>query len=72
MKITGKGGKQRHCPLWPTTIKELIRLIGQRAPTEHVFLNRCGAAVTRFGIHTGWNVMRSGQKFEYRRSLRNE
>ena len=52
VKITSKGGKQRHCPLWPTTIKELTRLVGQRGPTEHVFLNRCGAAVTRFGIHT--------------------
>jgi integrase/recombinase XerD len=52
MRIVGKGGKQRDCPLWPLTIEALIPLLGQRAPTEHVFLNRCGAAVTRFGIHT--------------------
>src|SRR5207253_3539058 len=23
-----------------------------RGPTEHVFLNRCGRPITRFGIHT--------------------
>jgi site-specific recombinase XerD len=50
--ITGKGGKQRHCPMWPLTVKELSRLIDQRAPSEPVFLNRCGAPITRFGIHT--------------------
>jgi integrase/recombinase XerD len=52
VRIVGKGGKQRDCPLWPLTIEALIPLLGQRAPPEHIFLNRCGAAVTRFGIHT--------------------
>ena len=52
VRIVGKGGKQRDCPLWPLTIEALIPLLGQRAPMEHVFLNRYGAAVTRFGIHT--------------------
>jgi integrase/recombinase XerD len=52
VRIVGKGGKQRDCPLWPLTIEALIPLLGHRAPTEHVFLNRRGAPVTRFGIHT--------------------
>lgn len=52
VKIRGKGGKQRYCPLWPLTVKELAGLIGERVPTEHVFLNRRGAPITRFGIHT--------------------
>lgn len=49
--ITGKGGKQRHCPLWPLTARTLTALVGQRARDELVFLNRCGAPMTRFGIH---------------------
>jgi integrase/recombinase XerD len=52
VRIHGKGNKQRLCPLWPHTASELTALIGLRAVTEHVFLNRCGQPITRFGIHT--------------------
>lgn len=52
VQIRGKGNKQRLCPLWPHTASELTASIGARAPTEHVFLNRCGQPITRFGIHT--------------------
>jgi site-specific recombinase XerD len=52
VKIHGKGNKQRLCPLWPHTASKLTASIGARAPTEHVFLNRCGQPITRFGIHT--------------------
>jgi integrase/recombinase XerD len=52
VKIRGKGGKERHCPLWPGTIGELRDLIANRAPQARVFLNRCGHPITRFGIHT--------------------
>lgn len=52
VQIHGKGNKQRLCPLWPHTAHELASSIGARAPTEHVFLNRCGQPITRFGIHT--------------------
>jgi len=52
VSITGKGGKQRHCPLWPLTVQTLTALVGQRRPEEFVFLNRCAAPMTRFGIHT--------------------
>lgn len=52
VKIRGQGGKQRHCPLWPSTIGELSALIANRSPEACVFLNRCGQPITRFGIHT--------------------
>jgi integrase/recombinase XerD len=52
VKIVGKGGKQRHCPLWRLTVTELTALIGQRDDSDRVFLNRYGQPMTRFGIHT--------------------
>lgn len=50
--IRGKGNKSRRCPLWAQTVRELTGLIQGRGPSEHVFLNRCGQPITRFGIHT--------------------
>lgn len=52
VKIRGKGGKERHCPLWQSTVKELAALVAYRSPEARVFLNRCGRPITRFGIHT--------------------
>jgi site-specific recombinase XerD len=52
VQIRGKGNKVRLCPLWPHTATTLVSLIDGRAPSEHVFLNRCGQPITRFGIHT--------------------
>jgi integrase/recombinase XerD len=52
VKIRGKGGKERHCPLWPSTVAELTALNADRAAMAPVFLNRCGRQITRFGIHT--------------------
>jgi len=52
VRILGKGRKERHCPLWPTTLRELTLLTNCRSPAERVFLNRCGHPITRFGIHT--------------------
>lgn len=49
--IHGKGKKQRRCPLWARTVNELLPLVSGRAPAEHVFLNRRGQPLTRFGIH---------------------
>src|SRR5215472_7987878 len=51
VKIRGKGGKQRQCPLWPSTIEELKALIVNRSPVTCVCLNRCGHSMSRFGIH---------------------
>ena len=52
VQVRGKGNKLRRCPLWPQTVVELSSLIANRPPTDHVFLNRCGQPITRFGIHT--------------------
>jgi integrase/recombinase XerD len=51
VKIRGKGGKERQCPLWPSTVEELKPLIADRPPEASVFLNRCGHTITRFGIY---------------------
>ena len=50
--IRGKGNKLRRCPLWQKTVNELLEVIaGREIQSEHVFLNRCGQPLTRFGIH---------------------
>ncbi|MGO9270982.1 MAG: tyrosine-type recombinase/integrase [Terriglobia bacterium] len=49
--IRGKGNKLRRCPLWARTANELLALVSGRAPMEHVFLNRRGQPLTRFGVH---------------------
>ncbi|PYP87235.1 MAG: integrase [Blastocatellia bacterium AA13] len=49
--IRGKGNKKRLCPLWSHTALTLVSLINDRAQSEHVFLNRRGRPITRFGIH---------------------
>jgi len=48
--IGGKGNKRRRCPLWAKTVNELRALVRGREPPEHVFLNRRGQPLTRFGI----------------------
>lgn len=52
VKLHGKGGKIRFCPLWPRTMAALAPLVANRQPDAYLFLNRYGAPVTRFGIHT--------------------
>ncbi|MGO9679551.1 MAG: tyrosine-type recombinase/integrase [Candidatus Sulfotelmatobacter sp.] len=52
VKLYGKGGKTRLCPLWPRTMATLAPLTAGRAQDNHVFLNRYGDPITRFGIHT--------------------
>jgi site-specific recombinase XerD len=52
VNVHGKGRKMRRCPLWPKTAAELSLLVAGRPLTEHVFLNRCGQPLTRFGIYT--------------------
>lgn len=52
VKISGKGGKQRFCPLWSATVSELATIITGGEPSRSLFLNRCGRPITRFGIHT--------------------
>jgi len=51
VKIKGKGGKIRICPLWSLTANTLRTLIADRQDSERVFLNCRGQKITRFGIH---------------------
>jgi len=50
--LHGKGGKDRCCPLWKSTVTVLKQVIGRRSNDAPVFLNQRGQALTRFGIHT--------------------
>lgn len=51
VRLHGKGGKVRICPLWISTTQELAHLIAGRDEKERVFLNRSAQPLTRFGIH---------------------
>jgi site-specific recombinase XerD len=51
VRILGKGGKIRRCPLRKKTALELAQLVAGRSPHDRVFLNRRKQALTRFGIH---------------------
>lgn len=55
VRLHGKGDKWRVCPLWPTTIDLLTRLLqdpaGPPAPTRPVFTSHGTRALTRFGIY---------------------
>ena len=54
VRLCGKGGKERTCPLWPETAEALRAYLQERTPRdprcEQVFLNARGSALTRFGI----------------------
>ncbi|MDE2469964.1 MAG: tyrosine-type recombinase/integrase [Bradyrhizobium sp.] len=52
IKITGKGRKERRCPLLVSTVRILAPLAAGRSPSEPLFLNRRGQPITRFGIFT--------------------
>lgn len=51
VRLHGKGGKVRICPLWASTTAVLKSLVAARSGTERVFLNRRSEPLTRFGIH---------------------
>ena len=51
VKIRGKGGKERLCPLWLVTVQGLTPLVANRPSDQHVFLNRRRHPITRFGVH---------------------
>jgi integrase/recombinase XerD len=51
VRLHGKGGKTRLCPLWPHTANELSSLTVGRSFDQPVFLNRYGRPMTRFGVH---------------------
>ena len=49
--LRGKGNKLRQCPLWTRTVAELTAVVTKRGVEEHVFLNRRGKPLTRFGVY---------------------
>lgn len=51
VRLHGKGGKVRICPLWAATTNTLRDLVAARNVKERVFLNRYSEPLTRFGIH---------------------
>jgi len=54
VEIIGKGRKRRRCPIWKTTAQLLKEMIVDRngfiGTEAHVFLNRSGRPLGRFGI----------------------
>lgn len=51
VRITGKRGKVRFCPLWSLTTRTLRPLVAGRSDNQPTFKNCRGQALTRFGIH---------------------
>ena len=56
VRLLGKGGKSRTCPLWPATASLLRALIAERggytdeSVSSLVFTNARGSALTRYGV----------------------
>lgn len=54
VRLKGKGGKVRYCPIWPHTAG-LLRQLGEQSPAgagaeAHLFTNRQGGQLTRYGV----------------------
>lgn len=58
VEILGKGRKLRTCPLWPSTVEILQKMMSERGQNSesdgHLFTNRLGQPLSRFGI---WNIV---------------
>lgn len=58
VQILGKGRKTRTCPLWKDTVGILKKVMAERVEPmneyDHVFLNRMGNPLSRFGI---WDII---------------
>lgn len=49
--LHGKGGRTRHCPLWPETERVLVEEMTGRTGEDAVFVSRLGTQFTRFGVY---------------------
>lgn len=51
-RLTGKGRKERICPLWPETVMLLKKLLERqpRAPDQRLFVNRYGEPLSASGV----------------------
>jgi integrase/recombinase XerD len=50
VRLRGKGGKERICPLWPETASALRQLISNKLADEAIFRNAFGKPLTRDGV----------------------
>lgn len=52
VRLTGKGRKERICPLWPETVILLKKLLERqpRAPDQRLFVNRYGEPLSASGV----------------------
>jgi integrase/recombinase XerD len=50
VRLYGKGGKERYCPLWSETAEALRRMVRTGATDEPIFRNARGATLTRDGV----------------------
>ena len=52
VRLSGKGRKERICPLWPETVMLLKKLLERqpRAPDERLFVNRYGEPLSASGV----------------------
>lgn len=52
VRLTGKGRKERICPLWPETVMLLQKLLERqpRAPDQRLFVNRYGEPLSASGV----------------------
>ncbi|MGA2157291.1 MAG: tyrosine-type recombinase/integrase [Bryobacteraceae bacterium] len=50
VRLHGKGGKERVCPLWPETAAALREIVSANAPDKPIFQNARGAPLTRDGV----------------------
>ncbi len=52
VRLTGKGRKERICPLWPETVMLLKKLLERqpRAPDQRLFINRYGEPLSASGV----------------------
>ncbi len=51
VRLHGKGGKIRTCPLWPRTRDVLLDLVRNKPSSDAVFVNQLQQPYTRFGIY---------------------
>ena len=54
VRLLGKGGKWRSCPLWAETaklLKETLDVQGSQDPVAPIFCSTAGKSLTRFGIY---------------------
>jgi integrase/recombinase XerD len=49
VRLYGKGGKERICPLWPETVALLRMLVADTSPDAHIFRSKRGGPLSRDG-----------------------